>query len=128
MTAIYTRIKVIRSRVKRFAKGHGLSQGYTAASLVAEQSRLDEERGNQDGLRKRFLSPMAISVILKSEKYGVYTDRVHATEPPFMAPSADPEQYSKVCLQPRRLAAAGTHHDPVVLALSEPSRYHGPLR
>jgi len=74
----------------------GLSQGYQGISLAAEQNRLNKEWGKWDSTCIRVLSPMAIAVIEAGENDGLFKDRANATEPPFMAPSTDPTQYSKV--------------------------------
>lgn len=46
--------------------------------------------------QRKILTPLAISTIEKMEKEGRFSDRDGALEPPFMAPSTDPDRYSKV--------------------------------
>ena len=45
---------------------------------------------------KRILSPKAKSIISRRLEAGDYEDHKDKREPPFMAPSVDPEDYSKV--------------------------------
>lgn len=58
----------------------------------------------------KVLSAKAITVILRAIEGGRYNDREDEREPPFMAPSADPNDYSLVRCRCRRLAIA--YHPP----------------
>jgi hypothetical protein len=54
------------------------------------------------------LTPAAKKVILRAHAAGLYgKDRLDAREPPYMAPSTNPEDYSKVCY----IAASTSIHD-----------------
>jgi hypothetical protein len=58
--------------------------------------------GGEDGENhykkcKKILSPKAKYIISKRLEAGDYADRADEREPPFMAPSTNPEDYSKVC-------------------------------
>jgi hypothetical protein len=57
--------------------------------------------GGEDGKEhyrkcKKILSPKARYIISKRLEAGEYADREDEREPPFMAPSVNPEDYSKV--------------------------------
>ena len=58
----------------------------------------------------KVLSAKAITVILRAIERGRYDDHEDEREPPFMAPSADPDDYSLVRCGHRRLAIA--YHPP----------------
>lgn len=46
---------------------------------------------------ERILSASAIAIISQNMQHGRYRRREDAREPPFMAPSMDPDDYSLVC-------------------------------
>ena len=46
---------------------------------------------------KKILSEAAVQLIKREIKAGTYSDRAGEREPPFMAPSSDPEDYPRVC-------------------------------
>lgn len=60
---------------------------------------------------ERILSSKAIRIINRELEAGAYADRKDEREPPFMAPSADPNDYSKVC---SRVYRFGSTTDPLL--------------
>jgi hypothetical protein len=56
-----------------------------------------DEDGEEHFLSTKILSDCAIAIIKEAHNVGKYEDRVDEREPPFMAPSPDPDDYSLVC-------------------------------
>lgn len=110
-------IKIIRSDGRAFSQGYGLSQGYQGLYLHSEQSRLNQEWGTRDADCNRILSPAAILHIKAGEREGRFEGRAGRMEPPYMAPSADPMQYSKVRRTLTHIKTTEVHCSSVVLAV-----------
>lgn len=54
----------------------------------------------KDHLRcTKVLTDAAKFIISKELESGIYEEKIHRKEPPFMAPSQDPDDYSIVCLK-----------------------------
>ena len=94
-------LTMISTAIGDFAAGAVLAQGYRSISLALEQCRLNREWGKDRDRSKRILSPAAIQKIKEDYKEGLHAGKASAMEPPFMAPSTDPEMYSKVSLVTR---------------------------
>ena len=116
------KLRVYRGKYKKFkrarVKGRA-NQSLQTISFQEERRVLDEQlvkecespcpsrrpavalTCSKDGKKhfkcKKILSPKAISVISKRLEGGKYRNREDEREPPFMAPSANPKDYSSVC-------------------------------
>jgi hypothetical protein len=66
---------------------------------------------------QKVLSPRAVEEIVASLKAGTYDQRKDALEPPFMAPSPIPGEYSKVRFTSSQIYAGNADDDTVVLRL-----------
>lgn len=122
-----THFQIIRSDAMIYAQGHALSQGYQGMTLAGEQSRLNMEWERRDVGCNRVLSPAAILAIEANEREGLFSGRDGQTEPPFMAPSTDPNQYSKVCRMPACMKQLRPTVFAVVLTLYRLCDYPHPL-
>lgn len=113
-------VKVYRTGARKVAKKNKAGNSVEAISFPAECRRLkranDLERERHSVLScvvltktpsedgegylqcDKVLSVAAKAVITKAVQEGAYKDREDRREPPFMAPSVDPEDYSPVCL------------------------------
>lgn len=113
-------VKVYRTGAKKLAKKNKAGNSVEAISFPAERKRLNRaialEREHhsvsncvvlttmppEDGAGylkcDKVLSVAAKAVITQMVQKGAYEDREDRREPPFMAPSVDPEEYSSVCL------------------------------
>lgn len=89
-------IQLIHSDAMMYAQGHDLSQGYQEITLAAEQSWLNREWGKYDAEYTCILSPVVILYIKAGKSKRLFIHRAGSTEPPYMALSTDPKQYSKV--------------------------------
>ena len=91
------KVRVFKSRAGTVATSHMAGQGFQSLSFAKEQAHVNKGWSKtSDAKQICILSPKAISEIASDVEKGVFKDREGATEPPFMAPSTDPSQYSKV--------------------------------
>lgn len=111
------KVRVFRSSVRYVADGHVLGQGYQSVSFAAEQSRMNKVWALSDAKCKRILSEKAISVITSRLNDGTFEDRMNASGPPYMAPSVDPMDYSRVGFPKILGPCAGANGHLVVLYL-----------
>ncbi|KAF9781086.1 hypothetical protein BJ322DRAFT_1023203 [Thelephora terrestris] len=96
-----TNVKTFRAARRGAAKSHRGGQGYEPLDFDGEQRKVNKGwaersvRCRDEGTK--ILSDGAKIAIRQSIQAGVFSDRESALEPPFMAPSTDPDLYSKWC-------------------------------
>jgi hypothetical protein len=140
------RIKAYRSNVRAGTKSHVAGQGFQQLSFNSEHKLVNKEwvekgmpspiqslcRSNvSKALRSKILTnrvfPEAtralISNKLAARHFNCREDRF---EPPHMAPSADPDDYSKVCVKDIRFYCQRSHPE-VVFYMPRFPRYIDPL-
>ena len=89
-------MKLMHPLARSAAQSHALGQGFQSITFTSERFKLNKHWRKSDAKCTRILTQTAIESIKARTKAGDFVERAEALEPPFMAPSANAMDYSRV--------------------------------